>query len=51
LQRELFGDYQRQLFAVDLAGISEQTVREELDLIGAEVLPALRRELGSQAAA
>jgi len=50
-QRELFGDYQRQLFAVDLAGISEQTVHEELDLIGAEVLPALRRELGSKAAA
>jgi putative FMN-dependent luciferase-like monooxygenase len=49
-QREYFGDYQRHLFAVDMAGISEQTVYEQLDLIGAEVLPALRRELDAKAA-
>jgi putative FMN-dependent luciferase-like monooxygenase len=50
-QRNLFGDYQRQLFAVDMAGISEQTVHEELDLIGAEVVPALRHEFKSNVAA
>jgi putative FMN-dependent luciferase-like monooxygenase len=50
-QRDLFGDYQRQLFAVDMAGISEQTVHEQLDLIGAEVLPPLRLEFESKAAA
>jgi putative FMN-dependent luciferase-like monooxygenase len=44
-QREHFGDYQRQLFAVDFAGLPEATVHEQLDLIGAEVLPVLRREL------
>jgi hypothetical protein len=45
------GGYQRQLFAVDMEGIPEQTVHEELDLMGAEVLPPLRRALGSQVAA
>jgi putative FMN-dependent luciferase-like monooxygenase len=50
-QRELFGDYQRQLFGIDMAGISEETVHEQLELIGAEVLPALRRELAPTASA
>ena len=50
-QREYFGDYQRQLFAVELGGVSEQTVHEQLDLIGAEILPALRRELAASPAA
>jgi putative FMN-dependent luciferase-like monooxygenase len=49
-QRELFGDYQRQLFAVDFAGLTEETVHEQLELIGAEVLPVLRRELEPSAA-
>jgi putative FMN-dependent luciferase-like monooxygenase len=44
-QRDLFGSYQRQLFGVDMAGVAEETVHEQLELIGAEVLPALRREL------
>jgi putative FMN-dependent luciferase-like monooxygenase len=47
-QRDHFGDYQRQLFAVELGGVPERTVHEQLDLIGAEVLPALRRELAAQ---
>jgi putative FMN-dependent luciferase-like monooxygenase len=46
-QREHFGDLQRQLFAVDLAGLPEHTVHEQLDLIGSEVLPALRKELAT----
>jgi putative FMN-dependent luciferase-like monooxygenase len=40
--REHFGDYRRQLFGVDQAGLPESTVLEMLDLIGAEVLPQLR---------
>lgn len=43
--REYFGPFQRQLFAVDFAGIPEKTVHEMLDLIGGEVLPILRKEM------
>jgi putative FMN-dependent luciferase-like monooxygenase len=50
-QRDWFGDYQRQMFAIDMAGISEQTVHEQLDLIGSDVLPALRHEFESKVAA
>ena len=39
--RESFGDYQRQLFLVDHAGLPLKTVLEQLDLLG-EVLPDLR---------
>jgi putative FMN-dependent luciferase-like monooxygenase len=46
-QREYFGDIQRQLFAVDFGGLPEDVVHEQLDLIGAEVLPVLRRELAT----
>jgi hypothetical protein len=41
--RELFGDYQRQLFLVDHAGLPLKTVLEQLDLLG-EILPDMRRE-------
>ena len=40
--REKFGDYQRQLFAVDAGGVPEKSVLETLDLLGEEVVPALR---------
>jgi len=43
--REHFGDYQRQLFLVDHAGLPLKTVLEQLDLLGSEVVPVLRREL------
>ncbi len=43
--RDLFGDYQRQLFLMDHAGLPLKTVLEQLDLLGGEVVPALRREL------
>ncbi|WP_374208924.1 LLM class flavin-dependent oxidoreductase [Microbacterium sp. CIAB417] len=43
--RETFGDYQRQLFLVDHAGLPLKTVLEQLDILGGEVVPALRREL------
>ncbi|MCU1534706.1 MAG: class flavin-dependent oxidoreductase [Glaciihabitans sp.] len=43
--REYFGDYQRQLFLMDHAGLPLKTVLEQLDILGEEVVPVLRREL------
>ncbi len=43
--REHFGDYQRQLFLIDHAGLPLKTVLEQLDLLGEQVVPVLRREL------
>ncbi|MCM3894868.1 MULTISPECIES: LLM class flavin-dependent oxidoreductase [Gordonia] len=40
--RDTFGDYQRQLFLVDHAGLPLKTVLEQLDELG-EVLPELRK--------
>jgi hypothetical protein len=45
--RDYVGDYQRQLFLVDHAGLGLQTVLEQLDLLGAEVVPVLRKEFQS----
>ncbi|WP_415116791.1 LLM class flavin-dependent oxidoreductase [Microbacterium sp.] len=45
--RDTFGDYQRQLFLIDHAGLPLKTVLEQLDLLGGEVVPALRRELAA----
>ncbi|NYD65820.1 LLM class flavin-dependent oxidoreductase [Agromyces atrinae] len=42
--REYFGDYQRQLFLMDHAGLPLKTVLEQLDILGGEVVPALRAE-------
>ncbi|WP_258726324.1 LLM class flavin-dependent oxidoreductase [Cellulomonas sp. NS3] len=43
--REHVGDYQRQLFLMDHAGLPLTTVLEQLDLLGGEVVPVLRKEL------
>jgi putative FMN-dependent luciferase-like monooxygenase len=43
--RDYYGDYQRQLFLVDHAGLPLKTVLEQLDILGSEVVPVLRREL------
>lgn len=43
--RESFGDYQRQLFLMDHAGLPLKAVLEQLDLLGEEVVPVLRREM------
>ena len=43
--REHFGDYQRQLFLIDHAGLPLSTVLEQLDLLGERVVPVLRNEL------
>lgn len=41
--RETFGDYQRQLFSLDMGGIPLKTALEQLDHFG-EILPTLRHE-------
>ena len=43
--RDYFGDYQRQLFLMDHAGLPLKTVLEQLDILGGEVVPVLRKEL------
>jgi hypothetical protein len=42
--REYVGDYQRQLFLVDHAGLPLKTVLEQVELLGTKVVPVLRRE-------
>lgn len=42
--REYAGDYQRQLFLIDHAGLPLKVVLEQLDLLGEEVIPVLRKE-------
>ncbi|MBG0814601.1 LLM class flavin-dependent oxidoreductase [Planomonospora sp. ID82291] len=45
--RDYVGDYQRQLFLIDHAGLPLKTVLEQLDLLGEEVVPVLRREFAA----
>jgi putative FMN-dependent luciferase-like monooxygenase len=45
--REYFGDYQRQLFLMDHAGLPLKTVLEQLDILGEEVVPVLRKEFAA----
>ncbi len=42
--REVVGDYQRQLFLVDHAGLPLKSVLEQMDMLGERVVPVLRRE-------
>ncbi|KRE26240.1 LLM class flavin-dependent oxidoreductase [Agromyces sp. Soil535] len=42
--RDYVGDYQRQLWLLDHAGLPLKTVLEQLDLLGGEVVPVLRKE-------
>jgi putative FMN-dependent luciferase-like monooxygenase len=42
--RDYVGDYQRQLFLIDHAGLPLKTVLEQLDLLGGDVVPVLRKE-------
>ncbi|MFT9111799.1 MAG: CE1758 family FMN-dependent luciferase-like monooxygenase [Bifidobacterium psychraerophilum] len=44
-QREVYGDYARQMFLVDHGGLPADMVERQLDLLGEYVLPVLRREL------
>ena len=43
--REHIGDYQRQLFLVDHAGLPLDVVLEQIEILGTEVVPVLRREM------
>lgn len=42
------GDYQRQLFLMDHAGLPHKTVMEQIELLGTEVVPVLRKELDAR---
>jgi len=42
--RDYVGDYQRQLFLLDHAGLPLKTVLEQIDLLGEKVVPVLREE-------
>ncbi|MGW6281425.1 LLM class flavin-dependent oxidoreductase [Kribbella sp. NPDC055071] len=46
--REDVGDYQRQLFLMDHAGLPLKTVLEQLDILGEEVVPVLRKEFAAK---
>ena len=41
--RDIFGDYQRQMFIIDHAGLPLKMVLEQLDMFGEYVLPELRK--------
>ena len=45
--RDYVGDYQRQLFLMDHAGLPLKTVLEQLDLLGESVVPVLRKEFAA----
>ncbi|GAB3060077.1 LLM class flavin-dependent oxidoreductase [Sediminivirga luteola] len=46
--REHFGDYQRQLWLIDHAGLPLGTVLDQLELLGGEVVPVLRKEMAAR---
>jgi putative FMN-dependent luciferase-like monooxygenase len=48
--RESFGDYQRQLFLMDHAGLPLGQVLDQLELLGGEVVPVLRKEIAARQA-
>lgn len=45
--REAYGDYQRQMFVLDHAGLPLKTVLEQIDILGEQVVPVLRKEMAS----
>jgi putative FMN-dependent luciferase-like monooxygenase len=45
--RDAVGDYQRQLFLVDHAGLPLDTVLEQIEILGREIVPVLRREMAA----
>jgi len=48
--REGFGDYQRQLWVVDAMGLPVELALEQVELLGNEVVPVLRREMEARRA-
>ena len=45
--RDYVGDYQRQLFLMDHAGLPLDTVLEQIEILGEEVVPVLRKEFAA----
>jgi hypothetical protein len=45
--RDYVGDYQRQLFLIDHAGLPQSVVFEQLEMLGELVVPVLRREFAA----
>ena len=45
---DYFGDYQRQLFLMDHAGLPLKIVLEQLDILGEKVMPVLRKEFAAR---
>lgn len=45
--REAVGDYQRQLFLIDHAGLPLDVVLEQIEILGTEIVPVLRREMAT----
>lgn len=43
-----FGDYMRQMFLVDHAGLPLEIVLEQIEFLGGEVVPVLRKELAQR---
>lgn len=43
--RDSVGHYQRQLFLMDHAGLPLETVLEQIEILGTEIVPVLRREM------
>jgi putative FMN-dependent luciferase-like monooxygenase len=48
--QEGFGDYQRQLFTVDSMALPVEMALEQVELLGTEVVPTLRREMAARRA-
>ena len=48
--QEGFGDYQRQLWNIDATGLPLEVALEQVELLGTEVVPALRREMEARRA-
>jgi putative FMN-dependent luciferase-like monooxygenase len=48
--QEGFGDYQRQLWVVDAMGLPAEVALEQVELLGSEVVPVLRKEMEARRA-
>jgi putative FMN-dependent luciferase-like monooxygenase len=48
--QEAFGDYQRQLWNVDAMGLPVELALEQVELLGTEVVPVLRKEMDARRA-
>ncbi len=48
--QETFGDYQRQLWAVDILSIPIEQALEQVELLASEVVPVLRKEMAARRA-